>query len=147
MWSVSTRLISSGMVRSKLRIPADIDDGTCSLAAAKAPGERGVGVAIDDHGVEPAAHKAFLDGSQHPAGLHAMPARADVQVHVGVAEVQIAKELAAHVVVVMLAGMYQGLDVAPLAEFAAERRRLHELRPRPIEAHQLKRAACWIACH
>ena len=107
----------------------DMDDGNVQFGGGQGPRERGVGVAIDDHGVEPAARKAFLDGSQHPAGLHAMPARADVQVHVGVAEVQIAKELAAHVVVVMLAGMYQGLDVAPLAEFAAERRRLHELRP------------------
>ena len=62
-WSVSTRLCSSGIRRLNERSPASRwATGRCSFTAASGAGERGVGVAVDQHPV-----RALLLEHRRPA--------------------------------------------------------------------------------
>ena len=75
---------------------------------------------------------------QHRAGLAAVRAGTDIEVHVGRGKLQAVEEDAGHLVVVVLTGMHQDLLV-PLAQLPAHRGRLDELRPRPDDGDDLQR--------
>jgi len=113
MWSVSTRLNSSGMVRSKDRSPASTwATLTPSFAAVSAqataeftsPTVRLSSRRSHDHRVWPVLQQHRLEG-QHDAGrLLRMAAGAHAQVDIWLGQLQVLEEHLRHVVVVMLAG-------------------------------------------
>ena len=63
-WSVATRFCSSGMDRSKAQAASTCASGTPSLAAARA-GERGRGVAVDEHDVRRFGRDHRFEPAEH----------------------------------------------------------------------------------
>ena len=102
------------------------------------PGQGRVRVAVDEHAVGPSLDEHRLEAAQHLAGHRAVRPAADLQVH-GPARrhLEVAEEGRAHRVVVVLAGVDQDLVGAAAAQRAADRRRLHELRPRADDGDDL----------
>ena len=78
----------------------------CSFTARQRAGERGVGVAVDEHPVGPCSLEHRVERGEHRAGLHAVAARADAEVDVGRGDAEVGEEDVGHVGVVVLAGVH-----------------------------------------
>ena len=79
-WSVRTRLISSGIVRSKLRSPASrCAIGNAELRGRERAGERRVDVARDDERDGTHVVEDLLDPLERPSRLRAVAARSDAE--------------------------------------------------------------------
>ena len=106
----------------------------CIFTADRVAGDGRVGVAVDQYpvGGELGEHRRRL----RPAspGLHAVAARADAQVDVGVGDAEIGEEDVRHVDVVVLAGVNDLVVDADRLEGLGHRRELHELRTGPDDA-------------
>ena len=105
-WSVSTRLISSGMPRSKLRSPAS----TCATGtpfftatSVQASVELTSPTTTTQDGLEVVDDR--LETAHHLGGLHRVRTGAHLEVEVGPRQAQVSEELVAHVGVVVLAGV------------------------------------------
>ena len=106
IWSVRTRLISSGIVRSKLRSPASrCAIGMPSFDGGECTGQRRVDVSRDDQRQRTHVVENLLDALECPASLGPVASRPDVQLVVGRADPQLAQEDLRHLGVVMLAGV------------------------------------------
>ena len=108
IWSVSTRLISSGIARSKLRRPASTcTTGTPFLTATSAQARVELtSPTTSTHG-RPVRVQHRLEAAHHLGGLHGMAARADFQVEVGSRQAQVGEQPLAHACVVVLAGVHE----------------------------------------
>ena len=129
--SVTSRLISSGIVRSPLRSPAS---RWASVQAQFFRDQRasggGVDVADDDDPGRTAL-QAYALISQHDAGgLLGMRPGTDAEMQIGRRQSQLAPEHVRHLRVVMLAGMDQHrASPARRLQLMKDRRDLHEIRP------------------
>ena len=143
-WSVSTRLCSSGIARSKLRRPASIwATGMPSFTAASAAGERRVDVAGDDAEVDLVLEQDPLDADQGLGGLLGVASRADAEEHVRPRHPELAEEDVRHLVVVVLPRVQEqelqgGIERGQLP---VDRSRLHEVRPRADDKADASRHA------
>ena len=135
------RLISSGIVRSKLRKPGlDVGDADAEFCGDERAGERRVDVADDDHPIRAFAHENGLEGEHDASRLLGMAAGADLEVEVGTRQAEIAKESVRHRLVVVLPGVDEHLRdfVRALPDLVDERRDLHEVRPRADDVQKLE---------
>ena len=134
--SVRMRLISSGIVRSKLRRPASTwATGTPSLTAVRAQAiveltspttTTASGLLLEHDRLEPLHHLGRLDG---------VAARADPEVDVRPGDLQLLEEQLRHPLVVVLAGVDEvGLDAGAAADLPHQRGDLHEVRRAPTTA-------------
>ena len=129
--SETTRLISSGIGRNARNPASTCATGTNSFAAARARGERRVGVAVDQHDVGLRRHDRFFERYDHPASHRTMTATVDAEMLVGLRDIQLLEEDVGHVAVEMLTGVNEHLaDVRARAQGARHWRGLDELRPR-----------------
>ena len=139
--SVTMRLISSGMERSKLRRPASTwATGISSLAAA-------IAAAIVEFtspttirrskrfSVRRAVLQHCLHLFQDSAGLCAVAARTHFQPHVRLADAKVLEKDLGEVVVVVLAGVDQAdVYIGGVVQCAQQRRHLHEVGRAPTTA-------------
>lgn len=100
----------------------------CNFAAANAPGDRRVRVAVNNHRIRLHLFQHLLDANQHGGGLLAMRTGTDAEVFIGRGNVQFLEKHIRHICVVVLARMNQILLML-LPKFRAKRRRFNELRP------------------
>ena len=113
--SVTMRLISSGIVRSKLRRPASTcTTGISSLAAASAC-QRAGHVAKHHDGLWAPCHQHLFVALQDARGLRTVRAGAHFQIQIRRGNVEHAKEAARHGLVVVLARVYdlEGQAIVP----------------------------------
>ncbi len=103
-------------------------DGDVQLGRGQRARQRGVGVAVDQHGVRFLPEKDLLDLDQHLAGLPAVRAGADAQVVGRARDVQLLEKHGGHVAVVMLPGVDEHL-VAEGLQGPRNDRSLDELGP------------------
>ena len=100
------------------------------LGGHQRPGERGIGVAIDQDPVRPFALEHVFQSYQHTAGLFAMPTATNAERVVWLDHAKLVEKDVRHVGVEMLAGMHKNLTDL---RYAAKRRRhgrgLDELGP------------------
>ena len=122
-WSATTRLISSGMRRSKLRRPASTwATGTPSFEAASAPASVEFVSPNDEHGVGPRVGEDRLEGEEHRARLLRVVAAADPEAVVRPGSSELGEERSGHRVVVVLARVDEDLVVTGAQDRAAARR-------------------------
>ena len=113
--SATIRLISSGIVRSKLRRPDSTwATGIPSFAAVSDRGERRVDVAGNDHQVGALGFEHRLEPLHHPRRLLRVAARADLEHVVGRGHPELLEEDLGHQPVVVLAGVDE--RVAPVGQ-------------------------------
>ena len=129
--SVTSRLISSGIVRSPLRSPAS---RWASVQAQffrdKRAGGGRVDVADDDDPGRPALQADALISQHDAGGLLGMRPGTDAEMQVGRRQSQLAPEYVRHLRVVMLAGMDQHrASPARRLQLMEDRRDFHEIRP------------------
>ena len=99
--------------------------------------ERGVHIAHHEYTTRLVLVKHGLKAAHHFSGLHGMRARADFEVDIGPRQAQVIKELLAHALVVVLAGVQQQRRQRRLVrcQSAQDRGHLHEIGPRAHDAH------------
>ena len=103
---MTTRLISSGIVRSKLRRPGlDVADRDPEPRRAERRGEGRVDVAGDQDQVGALGAQHRLEPLEHPGGLLAVAAGADAEHVVGLGHAELLEEDLRHRPVVVLAGV------------------------------------------
>ena len=104
--SLTTRLISSGIERSKERRPASTcADRDRQLGGDEARRERAVDVAVDHRERRRIVRPCTLEADHRRGRLLGMRARADAEIDVRRREVELAEEDVAHPLVVVLAGV------------------------------------------
>ncbi len=131
-WSTTTRLISSGIVRSKLRSPDSTwPTAIPSFAAQRRRGEGRVDVAGDEDQVRALGAQHRLEPLEHPRGLLAVATGADPEHVVGLGHAELVEEDIRHRPVVVLAGVDddRGRRAEALASGGDHRRHLDEVRP------------------
>ena len=106
----------------------DVDHGDAQLHGGQPAGERRVRVPVHEHRAGLLLDHELLEHAQHLAGLPAVTAGADPEVEVGCRDAELLEEDVGHTVVVVLTRVDEDL-IVPLAQGAAYRRRLDELRP------------------
>ncbi len=75
----------------------EVRDRQVQLHRGQRAGERRVGVAVDQHPVRALLGQDRVEGGQHRAGLHAVAARPDAEVHVRRGDRQVGEEHVGHV--------------------------------------------------
>ena len=129
--SVTMRLISSGIVRSRLRKPASrCATGMPSFGADQGAGQGRIDVADDDDPIRTRRVAQPLVGDHHAAGLLRVAAAAHAEVMIRIGQTQIAEERIGHIGVVVLTGMHQD-GTAPwlVPQPVPQRCDLHEIGP------------------
>ena len=137
IWSVRIRLISSGIVRSKLRSPASTwATLTPELDGDQGAGNRRIDVADDEHEVGSRIEQHGLEGGHDRRRLLRVAARSHVQVDVGRRHAEVVEEHLRELFVVVLAGVDDdgGEEVRPRLQLRHDGRDLHEVRPRADDA-------------
>jgi hypothetical protein len=85
--------------------------------------------ALDQHDVRPLLHEHLLNCDQDRSGLFAMRPGPDVEIVLGVGQIQVLKEDPVHLIGIMLSGMDQNeIDIPTLAS-TYQRGHLHNLGP------------------
>ena len=130
--SVRSRLVSSGIVRSKLRRPClHVADPLIELARDERCGQRRVDIAGDEHDVRRQLDEHRLEALHHARGLNGVSARTNVERVIRSADSELLEEDPGHRVVVVLAGMHEHvLELRPRVEPCSDRRDLHVIRAR-----------------
>ena len=142
-WSATIRLISSGIVRSKLRSPDSTwPTGISEPRRAERRGEGRVDVAGDEHEVGALGAQHRLEPLEHPRRLLAVAAGADAEHVVGLGHAELLEEDLRHRPVVVLAGVddHRRLGAEALARGRDHRRHLDEVRPRAEDVDDPHRA-------
>ena len=153
--SVTIRLISSGMVRSKLRRPASTwATRDAQLGADQRAGERGVHVADDDDpvGLLRDDRPARRPPSRAPSGPRGSP-EPTPRLTSGRGDVQLIEEHGRHLLVVMLAGVHQPVrhqraprpSAARCTQPVNDRRHLHEVGSRAGDEQQAESPCSCVA--
>ena len=135
--SVTRRLISSGMVRSKLRRPASIcTSGTFSFAATSA--QATVELTSPDHynAVGLLGKQNRFEAHHDGRGLPGVGAGAYRHEVVGRRDFEVAEELAGHDIVIVLAGVNEDGFEKPVAHGSNQRGDLHEIGSRAGDADE-----------
>ena len=108
IWSVSTRLISSGMrAVEAAQARLDVDHGHALLDRDQRAGQRGIHVAHHQHRGRPLPVEHRLEAAHDLGGLHRVRGRAHLEVDVRVGYAQRLEELAVHLRVVVLPGVHE----------------------------------------
>ena len=112
----------------------------CSLAAASARRECGIGIAVDDHPVRLFRKQHRLDRDQHSPGHLAMAAAIDIELVRRRRNIQFPEKHVRHVVVEVLTGMdHHFLETVGVTDGAAYCSCLDELRARTDNGENLER--------
>jgi hypothetical protein len=130
--SATIRLISSGIVRSKLRRPASRCSTVIPSFTATSVAASVVHVAGHDHEVGPLIEQHWLD-ALHTCGLHRVRAGADAEHVVRLGHAELLEEQLGHHAVVVLAAVDEGV--------AAVREAPPQLRDRPGHFHEVRARA------
>ena len=119
--------------RPVARAQAGLDVPTVDprLRAHDRRGHRAVHVAHDQHRARPHGTEESFQPHHHCAGLLRVRARADSQIDRGSRHTEILEEDLRHRLVVVLPRVYNGVRDPRSLERGMDRRRLHEIRPRP----------------
>ena len=130
MASVRSRLISSGMVRSKLRSPASTcATGYPELDRGEGGREGGVHIAYHEHQIRKRREEDRLEPSHDLCRLDRVRRRTDSEVEVGGRNLQVAEQLARHRLVIVLARVDEERDDRRVAAHLPDQRGdLHEVR-------------------
>ena len=115
--------------RLHVRQPRAAAIGERELGGEDGRGQRRVRVAVDQHAIGRVLEHDGLQSDQHVAGHGPVGAAADLEVDVGLGDLQVAEERRAHGIVVVLPGVDQDFGVGA-AQRSADRRGLDELGPR-----------------
>lgn len=115
----------------------DVHDRHALLHRHQRAGERRIDVADDDDAARPVLVQRRLEAFHHLGGLHRMAAGADLEVQVGLRQLEVGEQAVAHARVVVLAGMHQQRRQRRLVrgQRTQDRRDLHEIGPRADDAH------------
>ena len=84
----------------------------------------------------------LFDSHQHPAGLLAVAARADIEIHIRRGDRQLLEKDSRHAGIVVLTGMHQHLTVS-LAQHPTDGRRFDELRPGADDGEYFHEGGGW----
>ena len=119
----------AAIVRTQPRF--DMGHRYLQLGCGQRPGQRGVGIAVDQDPVRPLIQKQTLDGRQHTASHIAMAAAADAQMISRGRQLQLFEEDIGHLRIKMLAGVDQDFaHVGGGNDRPTDRSSLDELWPR-----------------
>ena len=111
----------------------DVRDGDAQLHGSEGSRQRGVRIAIDQHGVGPFGDQDWLEARKHCGGLNSMRATADAQAPVWPRQAQLAEEHPGQLFVPMLAGVHEQVLVAR-AQRGQQGRGLDQLGTSPDDA-------------
>jgi hypothetical protein len=113
----------------------DVRDERTGLRRDDGTGERRIHIADDHDHVGAERSQQRFEGGHHPGGLFRMRARADTEVLVGFADVELFEEDLTHSVVVVLTRVHEHRLHAGVVERHQHRRDLHEVRSRARDTH------------